>query len=353
MNLDLCNLNYLWTNAATTEKANNISYYSQDYVCLLTEVGGAETLTLNSSSASNCIKTLGSLRINQPRNTTNTFTLNLSDNISNIGNIVIGPSTATTINGPHNLITFNSINSSSCNLNFDKTRFRIYECSTRGPTTLINGTGIINTISCGASFNMNSGFLSNSKINAGSANLYNNCSLVSCDLRCTGDISINTNNIQDTFCAGNTISIVIDIYNLSMVAEESIVINSDSVNGGAVIGTGPETQVYINNTSLVTALEIDNIYSMLIKSDQENTIRGNYDIKQSLSIIGASIDDKAILTNSFSTNAVSTSLKNFVNYGTINSTVVSLSSGINYGIIKGSYINLDSVNNLGTIEKIE
>jgi hypothetical protein len=359
MNLELCNLEKLWKNAATTEKANIISYYDQDYICLLTEVNDANSLTLNLNDAATCLRTIGLLKINQPKDTSNTFTVNLSNQINNIHSIVVGPNSTLNIQGSHDSMSFNFLNSSIISMSgsYFGLNLSIFQCNTDHGCSLTEVTGTIRTlIDSAGQIQLISSKLINSNIKSYAFSIDYKSSLSNCDLRCNNTLNLFTNKIENTFCSGNIINYAANKFDLACTAYSSININAALVNGGTLIGSGPQTIAYINNPKLVTALRLEKIPYLKITSDQLCEIKGTYNPSESLNLVGADTENNSspmTLAASFSTNTRSVTISNFINYGTINSETVTLSNGSNYGIIKGRSINVDSsVNNYGIIQQI-
>jgi hypothetical protein len=356
MNLELCNLEKLWKNAATTEKANIISYYDQDYICLLTEVNDANSLTLDLSNAATCLQTIGLLKINQPKNTSNTLTVNLSYQINNIHSIIVGPNSTLDIQGSHGSMGFNFLNSSIISMNGSShgLYLSVFQCSTDHGCSLTKVIGTIRTlIDSAGQTQLISSKLSNSNIKSYNFSIDDESSLSNCDLRCNNTLNLFTNKIENTSCSGYNINYTANKFDLACTAYSSININSTLVNGGTLIGSGPQTRAYINNPKLVTALRLEKIPYLEITSNQLCEIKGTYSPSESLNLTGGEDSLSLTLSASFSTNTKSVTISNFINYGTINSETVTLSNGSNYGIIKGRYINVDSsVNNYGIIQQI-
>lgn len=355
MNLELCNLNYLWRNATTTEQANTISYYDQDYVCLLTDTPGAESLTLNLNNISNCIKTVGLLKINQPKNTNNILNVFLSSNINQINSIVAGPNTNTTVNGPHDLISINTLSSNIINLN-GNIALSVFAMYAKNGGNLSSVSGIIRTLNNELGIlNMNNTHLTQSDLSAYDLSINNSCSISDCNLLCRNNLLIETPNITNTICSGYNVTYNASQFTLPLIAYNKIEIDSNLINGGTLIGSGPNTWTEIINPSLVTALKLENIQSLSVVSNQSGTIRGTYEPIQSISIEGADNDKKQFrLASNFATNTARVKLTNFINYGTIISNDITLSNGTNYGTIRGRNINSDpnTVINNGIIESI-
>jgi hypothetical protein len=356
MNLELCNLSKLWKNAATTEPANIISYYDQDYVCLLTEVPSANNLTLNLNNVATCLKSIGLLKINQPKNTLNSGTINLYSGIKNIHSIIIGPNSTLNIAGSHNSMGINFLNSSKLDINGSNgLNLTTFQCSTDYGCSLSKVTGTINTLSdSSGQMRLTNSKLSNSNIQAYNINIDIDSNLTNCNLKCINTLNLFTNQLYNTFCSGYNINYTANKFDLACTVFDTITINASLINGGTIIGSGPRTTIRINGAKLVTALRLEKIPYLEITASESCEVRGTYSPSETLNIKGGDSENNALqLSTSFSTNAKSTKAENFINYGTINSNTVTLSNGSNYGVIRGRYLSIDdSVNNYGTIEQL-
>lgn len=364
MNLNLCDLNSLWTNATLTNQAKNISYYDQDYICLLTEVSGANSLFLDLNTTVNCFKSLGLLKINQPKpkeGIQNSLNINLSESINKIHSITIGPQSTLNINFiTDHAMDINFLNAHIININgtqptSNKTELNIFRGNSSAGFNLNRVIGNIkNYINQSGEISITDTKLKNSYMESYDFNIDHLSSLTDCDIRSHNTLFLKTNNILNTLCSGSSIEYIANKFDISLMAYSSVRINSNLINGGTIIGTGPNTSITITNSSLVTALRLEKIHSLSINSAQKCQVRGAYLPTGTFDISGNSDPENTIeLTPSFVTNAPSVNLDGFINYGTINSNRVQLRNGINYGTIKGNAILIDksSVFNYGIIQQ--
>lgn len=373
LNLELCNLSHLWIDATTNTKAKTISPIDQDYICLLTDVSNASTVSINMSSLS-CLESIGLLQINQPRNVDNTVNISLKNaGINSFNKITCSP--RSTINfstsAPSRLLA-NSINCYKINMS-NNIFAKIFEINT------INGAQITQVSGNLGSWNNRSGIitmtnsaLDNSEIYSSNITL-TNTSLLNSNISTSNNIIINfTNNntkIFNTEVSGKIITYnghgIDHIYDNILKSDNTININDCGTVLGSVQGsnTNSNLQVFLDKVYSIQDLKTINVKSISIKTlslNEDNTkpfngasyINQSLNTKNSINIDGSADDRFVALTANSLVTAPLIQIKNFINYGSIRGDDIVLNNGTNYGTIKGKNINLNNVNNQGTIEEI-
>lgn len=376
-NLDLCNLDRLWKNVSLTEPANIISEYSQDYVCLMSETGvGNETLSLNIDNLfNNCISDIGSIRVIQPKNSDNTFTINPSNIYPiQISKITAGPNTEVRCIGDGdktkrvNLLKIYSSKVTIRDLDFLSSS----DIITSTNTILTNITGFCDTqILNSPNININNCFVRNATIDGSTINL-NTSNFDSCKILSNLSLSITENTAYkfvNCFISGYNIeyshqgvtnSVAID-FNI----QNHISLSNVGIINSSFKGFGNNTTVLINSLRALKNSDFDNIYGISITGASDPNppaepaapiapiITDSLEAKSYINLTGPGIDDgqRIIINNDLNSRYISLSF--FENNGIIYADQgVTLVSGINNGSIFSKNISLDGVVNNGTITRI-
>lgn len=376
-NLDLCNLNRLWKNVSLTEPANIISEYSQDYVCLMSETGvGNETLSLNIDNLfNNCISDIGSIRLIQPKDSVNTFTINPSNIYkTQISKLTAGPNTEVICNGtakqtkPVNLLKIYSSKASIQNMDFLSSS----DIDTSTSIVLNNITGFCDTQKLDSpTININNCFVRNATINGATITL-NTSNFDTCKIMSTLSLNITENaqyKFVNSFISGYNITYshqgVTNSVAIDFNIENSISLSNVGIINSSFKGFGDNTRVSINTLRALRNSDFDNIYGIsIIGASDPNPpaepavptapiVTDSIETKGYINITGPGVDDgqRVIINNDL--NSPHISLLFFENNGIIYADQgITLVSGINNGSIFSKNISLDGVVNNGTITRI-
>lgn len=349
--IDYCNMSRLWKDVSRTQPATIISEYSQDLVCLLSDVADADVVTVQGTG--DCCQSLGLLKINHPKGEANSVNFT-ADKLTSINNLVAGPNSyvniaqSSNISGKAVSVNYISANRGLSISNVDKYNF--FSVARVNELSVNNSTGVMREAAANtASFN--NATLQSTKLDCGSLTL-SNSSVDNCSIESSGAVTINianndTQKITASRISGENINYTAPTFDLDLEFSNTATINSAGVLGGKFstpTSGNPKYKpsVVFQNFQTLTATEYNNIkYLSATTSRPSGLVRGNHTVSESINLEGPTdTEGWIILQEGFFAGAKTGKFKGFANYGTISVIGnLNVSSGVNYGIITCGSIN--------------